>query len=94
MSVDWVSPAKFAEEIGKTTGAVKTAAYKKRWPENLVWRKVGNSLFFSKSGWDKWLEMGAVLDEQLIIQYKLNSSFKGSAVESALKPSPRMPTFQ
>jgi hypothetical protein len=94
VSIDWVSPAKFAEEIGKTTGAVKSAAYKKRWPEHLVWRKVGSSLFFSKSGWDKWLEMGAVLDEQVTTQYKSSLCITGSVAGSALKPSPRMPTFQ
>jgi hypothetical protein len=86
--VDWVTIKKFAEDTGLTPAAITKA--KVNWPYGIVWIKVGDRVFISRSGWNRWLDMEAASARRQNQELKSNArtTSKSAGKLSSLSPQP------
>lgn len=67
--LDWVTLPQFGKLIGLPHDRLYMA--KDKWPENEVWKKVDNKIYFSLQGWNEWMSQQGT---QKALEYEATAS--------------------
>ena len=82
VELDWVTLTQFGKLVGLPHERLYQA--KDNWPENTVWQKLDNKLWFSLRGWNQWMSQQAIrkASEYEATALKLTSQSTASDVTS------------